>query len=86
MNAALLVNVFREFHDRSLATRELSPILLPGGRLFIIDWKYEEMEIGPPLEHRISEEQVRNELEAHGFALQKAWPIYEMNYVLEFTR
>ena len=80
----LLANVFHEFDDREKTVAELRRVLRPGGMLYIIDWKYEEMDSGPPLAHRLPEEQVIAEVTAHGFTSRPALPLYASQYTLPF--
>lgn len=82
----LLVNVYHEFPSVENVLREVSRILKPDGHLYVIDWRKIEMESGPPLEHRISEAQVKKDFEAGGFHFGKQHEIYAQNYVLEFHK
>ncbi len=82
----LLVNVFHEFSAVADVVRELGRILKPAGRVYNIDWRYAEMEIGPPLDHRVKEEQVVGSFESGGFSFAGAHDMYEQNYVLEFVK
>jgi len=80
----LLANVFHEFDDREKTIAELRRVLAPGGALYIIDWKCEEMDAGPPLAHRLTEEQVIADVTAHGFRDLPALPLYASQYTLPF--
>ncbi len=82
----LLANVFHEFADKDFVAQEIGRILRPGGTAFIIDWKYEEMDFGPPLNHRLKPESVIRTFEKNGFPLKKEWNIFDFNYVLEFKK
>lgn len=50
---ALLVNVLHEINDRKRFIGEIKRILKPEGRLAVVEWKKEDMEMGPPTGHRI---------------------------------
>jgi hypothetical protein len=51
----------------------------------LVDWKYEEMEMGPPLRHRLPREKVIQELQDHHFILQSEPNLYPTHYVLIFS-
>lgn len=82
----LLVNVLHEYDDREKAIGELYRVLAPGGLAYVIDWKNEEMEAGPPLDHRISAEQVSREMMDLGFQALSPLMLYEMQYTLPFAK
>ncbi len=86
VNRILLVNVFHEFSAVAEVLKELGRILKPAGRIYIIDWRYGEMESGPPLNHRVRKEQVARDLESAGFSFAGAYDLYEQNYVLKFAK
>jgi ubiquinone/menaquinone biosynthesis C-methylase UbiE len=69
-DAVLLVNVLHEFEDARASLLEVGRLLRPGGRLLVVDWKKEEMEMGPPLHARFTPEEAGVLLEAGGFAVQ----------------
>lgn len=48
--------------------RELQRVLRPEGRVAVIEMKKEEQPFGPPLERRLSPEQVEHAFSSHGFA------------------
>jgi len=86
VDGILLVNVYHEFPDDGKVNLELSRILKNGGRLFVIDWRYEEMDFGPPLEHRVPEKRLIAELKSAGFGFVNNYDIYKENYTLEFVK
>ena len=57
---ALISNVLHEAEDNEKFINEVSRILTNDGRIGIIEWQKVEGEFGPPLEHRLSEEYVKN--------------------------
>jgi ubiquinone/menaquinone biosynthesis C-methylase UbiE len=64
------------FHD------ELKRVLKPQGRLYAVDWKANETEGGPPLDHRVSRERAVELLERDGFEIVDQPDIYADQYVI----
>ncbi len=86
VDKVLLANVFHEFDNRRKVTYEINRILRMNGYVFIIDWKYEEMDFGPPLEHRVKVKEVMQNFIIRGFSFIYDWDLYETNYVLAFKK
>jgi len=55
---ALMVTVFHEIADKEFMLGEIKRILKEKGRLMIIEFHKRETPMGPPVDHRISEEDV----------------------------
>ncbi|HZK86122.1 MAG TPA: class I SAM-dependent methyltransferase [Desulfosporosinus sp.] len=53
--------------------RELNRILQMGGRLVVIEWAKASTEMGPPLDHRLSIQQLDDWALATGFTKVKSW-------------
>jgi ubiquinone/menaquinone biosynthesis C-methylase UbiE len=66
-DAVLVVNVLHEFEDLPASLAEMARVLRPQGRLLVIDWRKEEMEAGPPLHARFSEQEAEEVLARAGF-------------------
>jgi ubiquinone/menaquinone biosynthesis C-methylase UbiE len=65
----LIVNVLHEFHNPQDTLEKCAEALKPGGRLAIIEWAKKETEHGPPLDHRISKEEIAEWLKRYGFTV-----------------
>lgn len=62
-----MINLYHELHNPSLMLREANRLLKPGAKIFIADWKKEEMSEGPPVSIRFFPEQVEEHLRDAGF-------------------
>lgn len=55
---AILCNVLHEIEDKKRYVNEICRIIQDGGKLAVIEWEKIEGESGPPLDHRISHEEI----------------------------
>ncbi len=62
---------------------EARRILRPGGHLGIVDWKKEDMEVGPPRAHRLDEDEARAVLRDAGFMPMRAFAAGAYHYGIE---
>ncbi len=81
-----MVNVYHELEDRKAVLRELFRILAPGGSLFIVDWKREETPLGPPLEERVPEVDLYDDLLSVGFDRIRSWDLYPWHMAVQAGR
>jgi ubiquinone/menaquinone biosynthesis C-methylase UbiE len=70
-------------HPRYLAL--LKKILKPGAQVVIIDFHKKETAVGPPMEMRLSREEVVREFEQDGFRLTKEHTFLPYQYFLVFA-
>ena len=70
VDIALLANVLHEAPDRVTFLAEIGRTLRPGGALGVVDWRKEEMPMGPPFADRLSPDQVEADLRAAGFEVE----------------
>lgn len=62
-----MINVHHELLEPKKLLTEANRLLKIGGKIAIIDWKTEEMQDGPPLNIRISEEKIIEQLKEVNF-------------------
>jgi len=68
VDAALLVDAYHEFSHPREMLQGLVRALRPGGRVFLVEYRAEDPDVPIKPLHRMSEAQVRRELEAAGLA------------------
>jgi len=81
-----MANVFHEIDDRDAILNETKRILSGRGRLIIIDWKKMEMEMGPPLEERLTAEEVVSICAEGSFMILERLDAGPYNYMLVFGK
>ncbi len=86
VDVLLMANVFHELEDRSSILKEGKRILSGNGILVIVDWKKMEMEFGPPVEERLTPEEVISICEDNGFEVRKQFDAGPYNYLLIFGK
>jgi len=68
----MIVNTYGYIDHREKYLKTLAKGMKENARLLIIDFKKNNLPVGPPTEFKVSVDQVKNELEAAGFSVQKA--------------
>ena len=63
-----MINLHHELEEPLRILEESRRLLKKGGKLMIIDWKREKTPEGPPLEIRVPEETIEDQMVASGFA------------------
>ncbi|MDO8725220.1 MAG: class I SAM-dependent methyltransferase [Candidatus Methanoperedens sp.] len=86
VDVLFMANVFHELDDRGGILKEAKRILSGRGRMIIIDWKKMEMEMGPPIEERISEDEVISICEDGDFRILERLEAGAYNYMLVFGK
>lgn len=84
VDVLLMGNVFHELEDRNSILNEVKRILSGEDKLIIIDWKKMEMEFGPPIEDRLTAEEVISICEDNGFKIIEQSDAGHYNYLLIF--
>jgi ubiquinone/menaquinone biosynthesis C-methylase UbiE len=70
-DAVIIVNTYGYIENRIQYLKTLSKGLKPGGRLLIIDFKKNNLPIGPPDEYKVALTQVQTELMTAGYIIEK---------------
>ncbi len=86
VNALLMGNVFHELEDINAILNEVKRILSSNGKLVIVDWKKIEMEFGPPVEERLTAEEVISICKDNGFDILEQSDAGLYNYLLVFGK
>ncbi|MGL1893095.1 MAG: class I SAM-dependent methyltransferase [Spirochaetaceae bacterium] len=63
----IMITLHHELEEPETLLLEALRVLKKGGKVCIIDWKKEDMPLGPPLEIRCSTEQIISQLKSVGF-------------------
>jgi len=81
----IVVDTYHHIGEREKYFITLAQSLKPDGRLAIIDFKLDSPE-GPPAEHRIPPEKIKDELASAGYSQTKSIDILPYQYFLMFQR
>jgi ubiquinone/menaquinone biosynthesis C-methylase UbiE len=68
-DVALIVDTYHHFPDRPAYLRRLTRVLKPGGRIVNIDYHKRPTPVGPPMDHRLSQEAFVQEARSAGLAV-----------------
>ena len=77
-------NTWHHISDQSRYLTLMRKILKPGGRIVIVDYKKEELPVGPPPDMKMAREEVINGMQAAGFRLSREHSFLPYQYFLEF--
>ena len=79
-------NVLHGFDEKEKKelVKEVKRLLKKDGKFIVIEFKKEPTPVGPPLEIRISEEELKKFLENFGFQFEKSWEVSPYNYLSIF--
>ncbi len=86
VDVLLMANVFHELEDRSSILKEGKRILSGEGKMIIVDWKKIEMDFGPPVEERLTAEEVISICKDNGFEVREQSDAGPYNYLLIFGK
>ncbi|MTI79462.1 MAG: class I SAM-dependent methyltransferase [Firmicutes bacterium] len=80
LDAALMVFLYHELKQPELFIEEVLRVLKVDGLLYIVDWKKKKTDKGPPVDHRISEEEVTSTLKQNGFIVEEVIDLSDALY------
>jgi ubiquinone/menaquinone biosynthesis C-methylase UbiE len=83
VDLVMFVDVFHHVESRPGYLEKIRASLKPNGRIAVIDFKLDGP-IGPPIEGRISPDQVKAELKNAGFSLKQEYDFLPNQYFLIF--
>lgn len=84
VDRVVLVNMWFLVQDRPVALEEITRILRPGGKVFLIDWSDTLSGLGPRADMLVPESDVVTEFEATGFVVENTFPAGDHHYGLAF--
>lgn len=84
VDLVLFVNTYHHLSDRTDYLNLLKTDLGAQGRVAIIDYRKEELPVGPPLEHKLSRDEVMEEFAAAGFTQTGEETFLDYQYFLIF--
>lgn len=74
VDAVLMARFLNSFPQRDAILQEAWRVLRPGGRIYLVQWDRVATPMGPPLQIRIGQEEIRGILADLGFAVRQIWP------------
>lgn len=86
LDLILLVDVYHEFSQPQRMLGNLREALKPEGRLVLLEYRKEDPHIPIRSEHKMSVTEVKAEVEAEKFTLQKVLPDLPRQHIFIFTK
>ena len=80
LDAATLINILGLVKNRANVLKELVRLMKIGGRALIIDWKNEDIPIGPDLKNRISPKEVKELCSRLGLKIEEEFEAGPYHY------
>jgi ubiquinone/menaquinone biosynthesis C-methylase UbiE len=82
VDIAFHVALMHEIPDIAAFHAELKRVVVPGGRVVVVDWEARQMEGGPPADHRLPRERVIELLQRDGLTVVDQPAIYDELYTI----
>jgi len=86
LDLILLVDVYHEFSQPQKMLRKMREALKPDGRLVLLEYRKEDPSIPIRPEHKMSVQEVKLEVEAEGFHLDKVLETLPRQHILILTK
>jgi len=86
IDLVLMVDVYHEFADPVTMMKHIRNSLRPGGRVVLVEYRKEDPKVPIQPLHKMSVDEVRAEMTAHGFKFQRALNFLPWQHILIFTR
>jgi SAM-dependent methyltransferase len=86
LDLVLMVDVYHEFSEPQRMLRAIRTALKPGGRLVLLEYRKEDPKVPIRIEHKMTVEEARVELEAEGFRFSKVDARLPRQHILIFLK
>ena len=86
MDLVLMVDVYHELSRPQEMLRKIRAALKPDGRLVLLEYRKEDPKVPIKLEHKMSVDEVKTEVEAEGFKLDKTVETLPRQHILFFRK
>jgi len=86
VDAVILANVLFQVEDKRGLLSEVKRVLVPGGKVFVIDWTESFGGVGPQPDMVISLQEAKRMLGEAGFASDREFDAGERHYGFAFTK
>jgi SAM-dependent methyltransferase len=88
IDTVLMVDTIHYVQDRTAYARKLRAALAPGGRVVVIDFRYDptaQREFAPPPEQQVPQATLESEFATAGLGVERAYDFLPEQYFLVFT-
>jgi ubiquinone/menaquinone biosynthesis C-methylase UbiE len=82
IDLAIMVDVYHELQNPQVFLQRLKPVFKPGGRLVLVEFRKEDPKVPILAAHKMSVAEVKMELEAEGFVLDKVIDVLPWQHIL----
>ena len=86
LDLVLMVDVYHEFSEPQRMLRAIRAALKPTGRVVLLEYRKEDPSVPIRLEHKMSVEEAKMELEAEGFRLSRVDGRLPRQHILIFSK